>query len=267
MRRCEATSAMPERSYPELVPAARFTHGTALVLAPHPDDEVATCGGMVLHHVDAGQPVEVAFLTDGARGSWKTEPDPAYVRLREREAREACTFQGTREPRFLGFPDGRLAADERLVSAVRALLHEIRPAVVYCPSFFEIHNDHHQAALALLAAVEGADLDPLLMFGEIGAPLWANVLVDITAVFARKMQALRHYESQLSANDYGPSLRGLDQYRTVNIDIQGVDYVEAFLAGRRGELAAMPALVDRIAALARQAHDGRTIAWEPGERV
>jgi LmbE family N-acetylglucosaminyl deacetylase len=255
---------MHERSYPDLVPAARFTQGTALVLAPHPDDEVAACGGMVLHHVDAGLPVEVAFLTDGARGSWQTESDPDYVELREREARAACAFQGTSEPRFLRFPDGRLTADERVVSAIRGLLQEIRPSVVYCPSFFEIHNDHRQAALALLAALEGADLDPLLMFGEIGVPVWANVIVDITPVFARKVQALRHYESQLSANDYVPPLKGLDQYRTVNIDIQGVDYAEAFLAGRRRELGAMPALVDRIAELALGA---AATATAGGDRV
>ncbi|MBN2490161.1 MAG: PIG-L family deacetylase [Planctomycetes bacterium] len=244
---------MLERRYPPLVPAARLTRGTALVLAPHPDDEVAACGGMLLHHVDAGLPVEVAFLTDGARGSWKTAADPDYVGLREREARAACAFLGTRAPRFLGFPDGGLAADEHLVGAVRALLREIRPEVVYCPSFFEIHGDHRRTARALMEALEGADLDPLLLFAELGAPVWANVLVDITAVMERKVRALRHYESQLSANDYAPAMKGLNQYRTVNIDIQGVDCAEAFLAGRRRELVAIPPLVDRIAALADRA--------------
>ena len=86
--RCSMTMT---RKYPDLVSADRFTRGPALVVAPHPDDEVAACGGMLLHHVDAGNPVEVVFLTDGARGSWHSDTDPDYVAVREREARSVCT--------------------------------------------------------------------------------------------------------------------------------------------------------------------------------
>jgi LmbE family N-acetylglucosaminyl deacetylase len=254
------------RRYPDLVPASRFTRGPALVLAPHPDDEVAACGGMVLHHVDAGNPVTVAFLTDGARGSWKSEHDRDYVALREQEARTACAFQGTEEPRFLRFPDGGLSAkDPDLVAAIQDLVEEIQPFVVYSPSFFEIHNDHRQTALALLEALGHGKHghgkhghgkhDPWLLLGEIGAPAWANLLVDITAVFDRKIHALTCYESQLCANDYRPSLRGLDQYRTVNIDMRDVQFAEAYLAGRWKDLVPMVGVVDRMVNLAQCAAD------------
>jgi len=250
MGRCSMTTT---RKYPDLVSADRFTRGAALVVAPHPDDEVAACGGMILHHVDAGNPVEVVFLTDGARGSWRSETDPDYVAVREREARAACAFQGVGEPRFLRFPDQELSPDRALVGALQDLLREVQPYVVYCPSFFEIHGDHHQAARALLKAVQGLPSSPLIMFGEIGAPVYANVLVDITSVFARKIRALKHYESQLSANDYLPPLQGLDQYRTVNIDMKNVAFAEAFLMGRAEDLVRMTSLVDQVATLAEHA--------------
>ena len=38
----------------------------ALVLAPHPDDEVFGCGAAIASHVRAGVPVQVLVLTDGA---------------------------------------------------------------------------------------------------------------------------------------------------------------------------------------------------------
>jgi LmbE family N-acetylglucosaminyl deacetylase len=241
------------RRYPDLVPVDHFTRGPVLVLAPHPDDEVAACGGMLLHHVDAGNPVHVAFLTDGWRGNWQSAPEAQYVELREEEARAACRFQGTEPPYFLGQPDGELEADGPVVDEIVTLLRSIEPAVVYCPSFFEIHNDHHAAALALLNAVERDGGDPLLMFGEIGVPLWANVLVDISSVFERKVTALGHYESQLTANDYVPSLGGLNQYRTVNIDIPEVRYAEAYLMTRAERIRPMVAQVDAIVALADDA--------------
>jgi LmbE family N-acetylglucosaminyl deacetylase len=241
------------RKYPDLVSPGRFTRGAALVIAPHPDDEVAVCGGMLLHHADAGNPIEVVFLTDGARGSWRSEADPDYVAVREREAREACALQGAGEPRFLRFRDQELTADRALVGALRDILREVQPYVVYCPSFFEIHRDHHHAARALLQAVDGLPGAPLILFGEIGAPVYANVLVDITPVFERKIKALSCYQSQLSANDYVPPLKGLDQYRTVNIDMKQVVYAEAFLMGRAEELMGMASLVDQIATAAERA--------------
>lgn len=248
---------MLPRRYPELVPAARFTEGVALVLAPHPDDEVAACGGMLLLHADAGLPVEVAFLTDGSKGGFKEAYDEAYVREREDEARAACAFQGTRPPRFLRLPDGGLEAEGVLVDRVAALLDEVRPSVVYCPSIFEVHNDHRAAALALLEALDRVDLDPRIMMGEIGVPVLANVLVDISGVIARKVDALKHYHSQLSVNDYVHSLEGLCRYRSVNIDRKEVVAVEAYVTGRRADLAPLVSMVDGLT----QAVEGAW--WKP----
>ena len=250
---------MHGRRYPDLIPAARFTRGTALVVAPHPDDEVAVCGGMVLHHVDAGNAVEVAFLTDGARGSWKDSDDADYIALREEEARAACKFQGTRTPRFLHFPDGKLLADSALVTALKDLVLEVDPYVVYCTSLFEIHGDHVNAARALLLALEAAEKEPLVLFGEVGAPVWANALVDITPVMERKVEALNHYASQLSANDYVPPLRGLNQYRTVNIDMKGIEFVEAYLMGRPKGLRRLAEAVEALGRMAEEAADIRDI--------
>jgi LmbE family N-acetylglucosaminyl deacetylase len=208
---------------------------------------------MVLCHADAGDPVHVLFLTDGSRGSWKEDVDPDYVSLREREARAACAFQGTREPEFLRFPDGALRADASLVAAIAGEIERVRPGVIYCPSPLEIHNDHHQAARALLRALEAVPQDPLVMFGEIGAPVPANVLVDVGPVVDRKVEAFRHYASQLAANDYLPPLLGLTRYRTVNIDDPAITCVEAYLAGHGRDLAALTETADRLADLAQRA--------------
>jgi len=37
--------------------------GVALVLAPHPDDEVFGCGRAIMRHVEVGDPVHVIFAS------------------------------------------------------------------------------------------------------------------------------------------------------------------------------------------------------------
>jgi hypothetical protein len=54
-------------------PITDFTASRVLVLAPHMDDEVIRCGGVVARHVAAGAQVAVAYMTDG-RGSASFPP-------------------------------------------------------------------------------------------------------------------------------------------------------------------------------------------------
>ena len=53
------------RSWQPLLAPDHLVRGKALVLAPHPDDEVIGCGGAILAHNDAGAEVVVALITDG----------------------------------------------------------------------------------------------------------------------------------------------------------------------------------------------------------
>ena len=47
-------------------PVRKLQGARALVLAPHPDDEVFGCAGAIMRHVAAGEQVKVHILTDGA---------------------------------------------------------------------------------------------------------------------------------------------------------------------------------------------------------
>lgn len=89
-----------------------------LVLAPHPDDEVIGCGGVIQEAVQRGLPVRVAFLTYGDNNQWsfliyRKHPVfmPRAVQLmgatRHDEAVTASSVLGVpaRELRFLGYPD------------------------------------------------------------------------------------------------------------------------------------------------------------------
>src|SRR5437763_12388204 len=71
-----------------------------LVLAPHPDDEVIGCGGLVALHLRENRAVHVLVVTDGAQGG-----DPA---IREGESLSGLALLGHASTEFLRYRDRRL---------------------------------------------------------------------------------------------------------------------------------------------------------------
>ncbi len=91
-----------------------------LIIAPHPDDEVLGCGGLIAEAVRQGSAVRVVALTagDGFSGAAtfasRTKPTPEDFlelgRLRAQELRHACKRLGLAESDvvLLGYPDRAL---------------------------------------------------------------------------------------------------------------------------------------------------------------
>ena len=112
------------REETELVPyaAGRLDGSPLLVLAPHPDDEIFGCGGVLAQAKGSGVEVHVVILTDGsAQGEAET---------RRAEAVEAARRLGLPEPTFWGLTDRTLRPDDDdLLNRLRALVQEVREAV------------------------------------------------------------------------------------------------------------------------------------------
>ncbi|WP_372675300.1 PIG-L deacetylase family protein [Aquicoccus sp.] len=150
---------------------ADLTRRDCLILAPHPDDETLGCGGLVLLKRKAGMPVHVAVVTDGAatgaadaaRGMSRDD----IVSLRARETVAACSLLGVAwdHIRFLGFPDGALAAHGAALEAeIAALVDELSPSEIFVCASGDGHRDH----VALARAVHGLHAEGRLG----GATLW-----------------------------------------------------------------------------------------------
>ena len=95
-----------------------------LVIAPHPDDEILCCGGLLKRASERGIAAQVAFITNGdgsrtgqifkaARHPWARDNDLfSIAQLRQIEALAAISHVGIGEDdaHFFGFPDGGLTA-------------------------------------------------------------------------------------------------------------------------------------------------------------
>ena len=205
-----------------------LTGGRVLVLAPHPDDETIGCGGSLVLHKEAFDPVKVIFLTNGAKGDMSGRFEKqAYVALRQEEARRACSCLGGMDIEFWPYEDRELLASHEVRGRIFDTLRAYQPDLVYVPSPLEFHPDHRAACSFLCAAVQMYDRPCEVAFCEIGQPLRVNSLVDITSVLERKVSALKVYESQLSERNYDEIAIAMNRFRSMTLP-KDVTHAEGF---------------------------------------
>lgn len=193
--------------------------GSALVLAPHPDDESLGCGGTIALLRERGYAVHVVFISDGTLSHPNSSAYPAarLRDLREHEAREAlrrlrvdataCTF--------LRYPDRRVPASHdsgfpEAVARLVSLLAEVKPTTVFMPWQRDPHPDHRACWQIGQAAVEQSLAKPrileyLIWLWELGTPddlpapdermVWQ---VAIESVMGQRNQAIAAHQSQVT---------------------------------------------------------------------
>ncbi|HEX2162873.1 MAG TPA: PIG-L family deacetylase, partial [Thermoanaerobaculia bacterium] len=218
---------------------------SVLVVAPHPDDEVLGCGGLLVGLVERGAAVRVVFLTDGG-GDAEGEARAAYVARRREEAAAVAGLLGFAGVEHVGLPDGALDRhlDEAAAALRRALLAQ-RPELLLVPSPLEASRDHRAAFAALhrlLAPLRPGDParagEPLaqaaaglrVLVYEVNRPAYPDLLVDVSAAVPRLAEAMELYASQRERLGYWRAALGLKRYRTLTLgsDLDGPDAAEGF---------------------------------------
>jgi LmbE family N-acetylglucosaminyl deacetylase len=135
------------------------THRSALVFAPHPDDETLACGATIARKTRAGARVRVVIAADGGD------------EVRRAEAIAALSILGVHavDVCFLGLRVGALAEDAAaLDAAVAEHLDECSADDVFHPSPVDGHADHR----ALAAAVERCTRRGSTASTRLAYPVW-----------------------------------------------------------------------------------------------
>jgi LmbE family N-acetylglucosaminyl deacetylase len=130
---------------------------SAVVFAPHQDDETLGCGGTIILKRQLGIPVTLVFMTDGSTSHRRFVGEDALREMRNQEALNAAEVLGlTRDDvRFLNFPDGRLAdCHNAAVEKVRAILEAHRPDEVFVPYHADRTPDHEATYRVIADAIQ-----------------------------------------------------------------------------------------------------------------
>ena len=205
--------------------------GRVLVLVPHPDDDVIGCGGTASLHALQGDPVRIVVVYDGAAGDPEAKFEAeTLVERRHAEARAGGLCLGLEDYEFWDYPEGHEPDDAAFAAGARRieqLVREWRPDIVYAPWIGEHHLDHWVLARIARAGLELAEFAGKALGYEVWTPLIATEIVDVTRVYAMKVQALRKHVSQVSYGDPTHYGLGLNAHRSVYLPA-GAHFGEAF---------------------------------------
>lgn len=122
------------------------TFGSILIIAPHPDDEVIGCGGLISRLVGEGNTPHIIVMTRGEashHGCCDT-PDGEIIHARRQLTRNALTILGVPEDNLheLNFPDGGITENCGELERLKVLLKKLAPNSILVPHWGEGWPDH-----------------------------------------------------------------------------------------------------------------------------
>lgn len=191
----------------------------ALIISPHPDDEVFGCGGLIARKKRQGARVSLLMLTEGegAHLNCCDAPEKEIGACRRKltlKAGEAVGL-GQNDMTWFGLPDGKIPgrSAEGFTQAVERLvtvLQELKPGEVYAPVPFDCWPDHERASQLVDAAIKlygkpcVSYYYPVWMWHSLRLrdlgrlKGWKRLRLDIRSVQDVKIMAIDHYMSSIN---------------------------------------------------------------------
>jgi LmbE family N-acetylglucosaminyl deacetylase len=231
---------------------------SALVFAPHQDDEVLGCGGTVIRKRQAQSRVKIVFLTDGSRSHAGLMAEEELRALRVEEALAAAVTLGVDkgDVSFLAFPDGQLTQNQESgIERVAEIIQREKPAQVFIPYYLDGPPDHLATTRIVVNALRRCGHDaaiyeypvwfwfhwPWVYLSGSGRQALRNIkhglsvyrslrndfrsCVEVAGVLERKRTALEQHKSQVQRLVPDPKWQTLG-------DVSGGEFLDCFYQGR-----------------------------------
>lgn len=198
-----------------------------LIISPHHDDEVIGCGGIIAKYCKRGDKVFVVYITAGWSGIPEIKSKQEAVKIREKEARNACKILSVQRAIFLREDDRNIYNRKgEIIQKLIKIIRDIKPNLIYAPHSEEKDIEHR---IAYEMIKEATWLSKSLYLPKLGQPtklikdvylyeVWTPmkdffIKEDITDVVEIKIKALLAYKSQLEYFNLVDAVTGLNMYR------------------------------------------------------
>lgn len=211
-----------------------------LVVAPHPDDEVLGCGGIMAKYADEGHEVYVAIVTKGAEPLFTDEED----QIDKKHCLNAHKLLGVKKTFFLDLPAAMLDTIPRykLNGAIGKVVSEVLPDEIYIPHIGDMHFDHKLINEACMVAVRPRSdkaVKRVYAYETLSETEWdipntsnffmPNVYVDISDYIEKKIEAMREYKEQIMEYPSPRSVEGIKSLAMTRGMTVNKKYAESFM--------------------------------------
>jgi N-acetylglucosamine malate deacetylase 1 len=182
-----------------------------VAIGVHPDDVELSCAGVLLVEKANGKKTGIIDLTQGELGTRGT----AATRLIE--ATEAAKILGVDVRENLKMADGFFQNDEAHQRILIAAIRKYQPEIVLCNAPTDRHPDHGRSAKLVADACFLSGLQkietthngkaqqqwrPKYVFNYVqDKMLQPDFVIDVTAVFEKKLDSIRAYGTQFYSAD------------------------------------------------------------------
>lgn len=179
-----------------------------LVFAPHPDDELLSCGGTILKYIEWGTEAIVLVATSGKGGSSSLRRSVQVEEVRHREFEISRKELGlSDQSEFLGIEEPLISRDN--VELFTKKIRELKPDLVLLPHPRDRHRVHREVSLLALEALFHSPTEAYagrgrewLPYGAycyesvsgifgVTVPAETFVISDVTTQYLRKMRIMR----------------------------------------------------------------------------
>ncbi|OFY51428.1 MAG: GlcNAc-PI de-N-acetylase [Bacteroidetes bacterium GWF2_41_31] len=220
-----------------------------LIIAPHADDEVLGCGGIISKYSNEGFEVHILVATNASIGAPELFNQEGIDNVRN-EAIAAHKILNVKQTHFLELPAPRLDVypNYQIAIAFSEIINEIRPEALFIPHRGDIHKDHEavfNAALVAARPINNCSVKKIYAYETLSETEWAapfgddnfipNRFVNITKEFKLKLEAMECFKSQLKPFPNPRSLEAIEalaKYRGATV---GFERAEAFMVIRETE--------------------------------
>ena len=211
-----------------------------LVIAPHPDDEVLGCGGIIAKNVAEGNEVYVAVITKMC--------EPVFMEQQDVENKKHCLnahkLLGIKDTIFLDFPAAMLESVPRneFNAAIDRTIKDISPEEVYIPHRGDMHLDHKMVSDACMVALRPRFdycVKRIYAYETLSETEWdipnttnafiPNVYVDISDYFDKKLDAMKEYKNQICEYPNPRSLEAIKALAMLRGSTISRNYAESFM--------------------------------------
>jgi len=215
-----------------------------LVVAAHPDDEVLGCGGTVARFLNEGKEVHVLILGGITTSRYKKNQKEESWKKNEYkgEAHNAATALGLTSLKCVDFDDNRFDTVPLLeiIKAVEKAKNEVKPDLILTHDFADLNVDHrltHQAVMAAFRPDVSYNFFRIMTFEVLSntecqdqamSTFRPNCYIDIKDFLAKKIGAIKCYQSELRSYPHPRSLEGVESLAKKRGMEVCLEYAEAF---------------------------------------